>query len=462
MQKTASDFVVPFWDPFCSLVCIALNDVAIHHDVDAISIEHLQDNGRVTFIGEIRLSRAMPKRIMCASDVPYFAVPDQPSFKLVFRAYAGQHAVAEQIAAFDGNQPEEQLVVSCGLLWRHGGEPPQIVMPEQIEGTPAAVRRHVRSYLQCRMTRDGRYAPAFVMEPPAALARDVQVVTTIVEEFDSIENDQVRQREHVEIIIELEHPLEASFDESFKIGVHDWIFSRTRIEELEYRDLTFNVNPFFENDGYRVRIPIGPLVPQTVVFVACLGGDRLRAGGRERRVAAYLVLGRHARLDEKLSLAFDRRLDQDRQNYFRFWRPLLEVDGVRIGPAQLAVEGLLEALAAVGLAAEDDTSEAVAFARLLRASGIEPLSIASIVRHANVIHALQWPKAFMRWQKLLLSGQPMAPLLGPSDLVERVARLESQSQVGGLLDTHALQQHPLAAWQRLRSGLDLTPVAVVS
>jgi hypothetical protein len=165
-------------------------------------------------------------------------------------------------------------------------------------------------------------------------------------------------------------------------------------------------------------------------------------------VLAFMYFGQRCEYDESMSQNIDRYLVQ--HEYYQRREPLREQNGVKLGPAgQAAIVDFFNALQPALANGGQEASDEALFARLLQDSGIDPLNVADVVRHANAIQALQWPKVFASWQAHHLKDRTEAELpVSPLEIVETV--LQSQNRRGEA----QLFKDALAAWQWFRKGAE--------
>lgn len=458
-------FVVPFWDPFCALVGLAINPAEIDPTADCVSIERIDDRGMSSFVGEIRLSRKPPKRALCVSDLPFFNVPHTPVFMLRFRAFAGDGELGSQDATFDyfaGRDSDDDLSVTGGLLWpRASYDRPRYFAEADYRQLPLAALRRSRSFLGCRATRGGRIAPATLWDPKSGSGHTVRLLPRRVEESDPIDPQGPRRvREHLDLAIDMDMPLAepGDFETSIMIGTYNGVISN---DPRDLVDLTPALIPQATPDGLTVVLGLGSLVHLSHVFVASLDDVKLRRGGCEGRTLAFLHLGQRYVHDEAMSKAIDRHLDQN--HYFRRSLTAGEIDGVTLGPAgSAAVMDLKDALAAAS-AADGETGDEELLASTLRLTGIDPANVAHLVRHANVIAALQWPDVFARWTACLTAQvHAMAPPETTCELARRILAHEASLGVGrgDCMDWAASPATQLAVWRAFRR--DRATVAAVA
>lgn len=408
-----------------------------------MSIEQVTEDGSSELIGELRIGPSNSLR--CISDLPFFKVPDRHPFRLRFRLFHLEVEVAEQHIEFDATPSGDELQVHGGLLWlRNGIYPPRLLSSQEIADLPDRVYRQARLLLQCRITKEGRVAPATHFREflrSDATVHDVAIDLQTIEEQDPVRG--MRSREQVEIVIELAKPLDLPVYDAFTVGFFNNYFSGGAFHLEPLTPL-----PSISDDGHVVHLRLGPLVHLSHVFITGRAGERLRCGGIEGRVLAFMYFGQRCDYDASMSQNIDRYLVQ--HEYYQRREPLREQNGVKLGPAgQAAIVDFFNALQPALANGGQEASDEALFARLLQDSGIDPLNVADVVRHANAIQALQWPKVFASWQAHHLKDRNEAELpVSPLEIVETV--LQSQNRRGEA----QLFKDALAAWQWFRKGAE--------
>jgi hypothetical protein len=402
-----------------------------------MSIELVTDYGSCELIGELRIGAS--NSVQCISDLPFFKVPDRQRFRLRFRLFHLDVEVAEQNIEFDATPSGDELRVHGGLLWlRKGFDPPRLLSAQEIADLPDRVYRQARLLLQCSITNEGIVAPAthfHAFSRSDATVHDVAIDLQAIEEQDPVVRG-VRSREQVMIVIELAKPLTLPVYNAFTVGLFDSHFSGGA-----FHPQLVTPEPSISEDGHFVHIRLGPLVHLSHVFISSRAGEVLRWEGIERRVLAFMYFGRRYDYDESMSQNIDRYLDQ--HDYQRR-EPLREQNGVKLGPAgQAAIGDFFNALQPAWGNGDQEASDEALFARLLQDSGIDPLNVADVVRHANAIQALQWPKVFASWQRHLKDRKEAKLPVSPLEIVEKVLQLQERHG-------EAQSKDALAAWQRFR------------
>jgi hypothetical protein len=161
-----------------------------------------------------------------------------------------------------------------------------------------------------------------------------------------------------------------------------------------------------------------------------------------------MYFGQRCGYDESMSQNIDRYLVQ--QEYFHRREPLREQNGIKLGPAgQAAIVDFFNALQPALENVDQEPSHEALFARALQDSGIDPLNVADVVRHANAIHALQWPKVFESWQAHLKDVKEVKLPVSPLEIMEKVLQSRERHEPGRIF------KDTLAAWQWFRRGAEL-------